>query len=93
MRKYKLVDKTNEEITFKTLLSGVRKNTSLDNINSFHINDINDILNTSSSLADNADNGVYTIRSENEQKHTDGNRYSRGDIVRFKGQIFMANPY
>ena len=70
MHKYKLVDKTNEEITFKTLLSGVRKNTSLNNINSFHINDINDILNTSSSLADNADNGVYTIRSENEQKHT-----------------------
>jgi hypothetical protein len=92
MRKYKLVDKTNEEITFKTLLSSVRKNISLNNINNFHINDVNEILNTSSSLSDNADNGVYTIRSENEQKYTDGSRYNRGDMVRYHGQLFMANP-
>lgn len=93
MRKYKLVGKTNEEITFKTLLSSVRKNTSLDNINSFHINDIGDILNTTSSLVDNAYNGIYTIRNETEQKYSDGERYNRGDIVRYKGQLFMANPH
>ena len=93
MRKYKLVDKRNEEITFKTLLSSVRKNTSVDNINSFHINDINDILNTTSSIVDNAYNGLYTIRNENEKKYSNGDSYNRGVIVRYKGQLFVANPY
>lgn len=93
MRKYKLVDKRNEEITFKTLLSSVRKNTSLDNINSFHINDISDILNTTSSIVDNAYNGLYTIRNENEKKYSNGDSYNRGVIVRYKGQLFMANPH
>lgn len=93
MRKYKLVDKRNEEITFKTLLSSVRKNTSLDNINSFHINDISNILNTTSSIVDNAYNGLYTVHNENEKKYSDGDSYNRGDIVRYKGQLFMANPH
>lgn len=93
MRKYKLVDKRNEEITFKTLLSSVRKNTSLDNINSFHINDISDILNTTSSIVDNAYNGLYTIRNENEKKYSNGDSYNRGVIVRYKGQLFVANPH
>lgn len=93
MRKYKLINKSNEEISLKTLLSNVENDTSLNTINRFHIHDISSIYDKASSFADNADNGAYTINNEYSQEYADSARYKRGSIVRYKGQLFMARPY
>lgn len=92
MRKYKLTNKSNEEISFNTLLSNVKSNTSLNNVNKFHIHAISDIYDRAASFSDNADNGMYTIDTETPQEYVDGSRYKRGSIVRYKGQVFMARP-
>lgn len=92
MRKYKLVNNENEEISFNIPLSNVIENRSGDKEGAIHISDANRIFQLGNQCEDDFDNNKYTINSSQDFKYSDGETTQLNTLVKHKGQTFLCAP-
>ena len=92
MRKYKLVNNENEEISFNIPLSNVIENRSGDRQGMMHISEVNTIFQLASQVEDDYENHKYTINCTQDFKYSDGETNEINRLVKHKGQTFLCSP-
>lgn len=92
MKKYKLVNSENEEISFNIPLSNVIENRSGDKQGAMHISDVNTIFQLASQVEDDFYNNKYTINCTQDLKYSDGETNEINRLVKHKDQTFLCSP-
>lgn len=93
MKLYKLYNKSKEEISFKiTKENIIDTNKYSRNGVSLNIDNLNDIDIDLDKILVDVNNGKYNINIVDPITFKSSTRYNRGDIVKYKGQLFMASP-
>ena len=92
MKKYKLVNNENEEVSFNIPLSNVIENHSGDKVGAIHLSTVDTVLQKLSQSEDDADNHKYTINASQDFKYSDGDTTRINTLLKHKGQTFLCSP-
>lgn len=92
MKKYKLVNNENEEISFNIPLSNVIEDRRGDKPGALHISDTNTIFQFASQAEDDFDNHKYTVNASQDFKYSNGDTTHINTLLKHKGQTFLCSP-
>lgn len=92
MKKYKLVNNENEEISFNIPLSNVIEDRRGDKPGALHMSDTNRIFQFASQAEDDFDNHKYTVNASQDFKYSDGDTTHINTLLKHKGQTFLCSP-